>query len=378
MHHSDVLILSSPEDAHFQAIDWALRRIGLRTALLYGNCFPQDESHTLRLDSQGCSYSRVRGAECLDLLDVSVVWNRRSQWPVPSAELPDSDRAAALREAEMFVDGVRSLAALRQRWVNAPDADVAASRKPYQLDVARHLGLKIPRTIMSNDPQRIRRFFEEAPGAVVLKPFHALQWISDRDHYMLFAEKLRFEDIEDPEALRLTSHIFQDYVEKRYELRIFCLGDQILAYKLHSQEQDSTRTDWRVSVDGSLRTEPYLGLPQAISDSIRRYMRHMRLEYGAFDFIVDRDGEYVFLECNVSGQFLFIEEWNPECRLLAEFIRFLTSDMDLTPRQLRALDELRFFDFQQDAQAAADYNGLIAAYGRRFTSRNVHREVNLQ
>jgi len=37
-------------------------------------------------------------------------------------------------------------------------------------------------------------------------------------------------------------------------------------------------------------------------------MNIMGLRYGAFDFIVDKSGDYFFLECNPSGQWLWLEK----------------------------------------------------------------------
>ena len=49
------------------------------------------------------------------------------------------------------------------------------------------------------------------------------------------------------------------------------------------------------------------GLPEEIADKCRRYLQHMGLNFGCFDFIVTPDGEYVFLECNPNGQWLWVE-----------------------------------------------------------------------
>lgn len=370
----DVLILSYPDDVHYQAVDWALRRIGLSTALLFGNCFPQDDVQTLLIDDEGVSYERDGPAgERLDLLSATVVWNRRATWPIVSPDLSPVDQRAAAREAEMFVDGARSIAASTQRWINPPDRELVASRKPYQLDVARRLGFRIPRTLMSNDPERIRRFFEEASADVLMKPFHPMQWKQGEEEYLQFASKLDFADIPDPSDLRFTSQIFQEYVDKSYELRVFWFGGRILAFKLHSQESEQTRTDWRVSTDGSLRPEPY-ALPERVEEAIARYMGHMGLEYGALDFIVDRSGDYVFLECNVAGQFLFLESWNPEIPILADFVRFLTAGLDLPEERRLAIDGLRYADFRRDAEAAAHYRALRDSYSRTSVTRNLHPE----
>ena len=44
------------------------------------------------------------------------------------------------------------------------------------------------------------------------------------------------------------------------------------------------------------------------TESRLRYLKRMHLNFGCFDFIVTPDGEYVFLECNPNGQWLWIEE----------------------------------------------------------------------
>ena len=37
-------------------------------------------------------------------------------------------------------------------------------------------------------------------------------------------------------------------------------------------------------------------------------MKRASLAYGAFDFVVTRDGDVVFLECNPGGQWLWLEK----------------------------------------------------------------------
>ena len=47
--------------------------------------------------------------------------------------------------------------------------------------------------------------------------------------------------------------------------------------------------------------------------------------FGCIDFIVTPEGEYVFLEVNQMGQFLWVELANPEFPLLQAFAEFLVS-----------------------------------------------------
>jgi biotin carboxylase len=62
-----------------------------------------------------------------------------------------------------------------------------------------------------------------------------------------------------------------------------------------------TRTDY-TSVSYELVTPP-----EQVTTGIRRLMDSFSLVYGALDFVITPDGEWVFLEINPTGQYGFIE-----------------------------------------------------------------------
>ena len=45
-----------------------------------------------------------------------------------------------------------------------------------------------------------------------------------------------------------------------------------------------------------------------IARKCREYLAHLGLNFGCFDFIVTPSGDYVFLECNPNGQWLWVED----------------------------------------------------------------------
>jgi hypothetical protein len=54
-------------------------------------------------------------------------------------------------------------------------------------------------------------------------------------------------------------------------------------------------------------------------------MNELRLVFGAFDFICDPDGNWIFLEVNTMGNFLWMEQHNPDIPLLETFVKLLIS-----------------------------------------------------
>lgn len=82
----------------------------------------------------------------------------------------------------------------------------------------------------------------------------------------------------------------------------------------------------------------------------RALMKRLGLVFGCFDFIVTPAGEYVFLEINQMGQFLWIEEANPDFPLLQMFCDFITSgDPDF--RYTAPRRQLSYWDVRDSAVA---------------------------
>ena len=84
------------------------------------------------------------------------------------------------------------------------------------------------------------------------------------------------------------------------------MGERVFAAEIASQSSARTRHDWRhYDVDSTPHTVHQL--PPAIERACITLVRSLGLVYGAIDFVLTPDGEYVFLEINPNGQYLWIE-----------------------------------------------------------------------
>ena len=68
-----------------------------------------------------------------------------------------------------------------------------------------------------------------------------------------------------------------------------------------------------------------IALPDAIARQCRAFVQRLGLVFGCFDLIVTPAGDYVFLEINQMGQFLWVEEENNAFPMLQAFCDFLVS-----------------------------------------------------
>lgn len=305
-----ILIISSPEDVHAQAVMAELDRLGRPHRLLNLAEFPQKLSLTAHLDDRRSDFALTFGDGVRVPLDeVTAVWWRRPQSFGFPADIKDpAHRHFVQSEAGTAFQGMYQ--ASEALWINNVVRDAAAAHKPWQLKLAREVGLAIPETLITNDPEEARAFWRRHPGEVIYKPF--LQT------YHAWRETRRVQQEEETlaEAVRLTPVLFQRYVPAVCDLRVTVVGERLFAAAARGEDYD---LDIRFNVD--VKYQPH-ELPGEIEEKLFTLMRRLGLEYGAVDFRLTPEGEYVFLEVNPAGQFLYIEKatGQPIAKAMAEHL----------------------------------------------------------
>jgi glutathione synthase/RimK-type ligase-like ATP-grasp enzyme len=316
-----VLVPTYPQDIHARSVALALEDRGHEVCLWYGADFPTRQSSSFSLEDGVLLWQVEGNGLSLDTEKFDVVWLRRPIAPVLPDDMHPGDRIIAHRECMAFYRGFMHLVAPDAFWVNPLASQERARAKPVQLVEAVRAGLLVPPTLCSNDPGQIRSFLRKFPGEVVFKGFSPAQWTREDGISFLYTTAVSEEDLPDDDVLRLSPGIFQRRIEKDCELRVTFMGDHAVTAKLLSQEIDASRVDWRAALGGV----PVLPaeLPEPVDRACREVMRRLGIVFGCFDFIVTPQGEHVFLELNEMGQFLWIEEENPEIRVLAPFCELL-------------------------------------------------------
>ncbi|MGH3938106.1 MAG: ATP-grasp ribosomal peptide maturase [Pseudonocardiaceae bacterium] len=231
---------------------------------------------------------------------IKAVYYRRPTGFVFPGDVTGSDLAFAVAEARRGFGGL--LFSLHARWVNHPGRVADAEFKPTQLHVAARCGLMIPRTLLTSDPGQARIFCESADRGVVYKPLSATNIVKGDEVQLVYTSRICSGDLDDVD-LSLTMNLLQDWVPKRYDVRVTVVGRRIFAVAIHADSPEAY-VDWRADYD-SLAYKP-VDVPKCVSSGIWAYMKHFDLSYGAFDFAVTDDCWY-FLECNANGQFGWLE-----------------------------------------------------------------------
>jgi glutathione synthase/RimK-type ligase-like ATP-grasp enzyme len=348
---SSFLIATAANDIHAIIVAQALRQLGHECFRWVTSDYPSAQRCSIsygsgaRLDIEG-----VDGTFTLDLAASDLVfWNRRViREHFVSEELCEADRVIAASQSKAFVQGLLPFLDRSCVCVNKIYAAERAESKPFQLMMAKQAGFKIPESVVSNDPSVIWRFVDRNGLKMLAKPFAPTVWkAGDRD-YVTRSAVVKPGNLPEGTLLQTCPMIFQRYIEKSYEVRITCFGDLPVAVRLNSQQIDAAQVDWRAVSPARLGVDR-IEIPTDVREACGRLLRSLDLTFGCIDMIVTPESDWVFLEVNQMGQFLWVEEINPDVPMLDLFIQLLTGTRRLGESERKY--GLRHRDFMISASA---------------------------
>jgi hypothetical protein len=126
------------------------------------------------------------------------------------------------------------------KWINPIDKGVVAGVKPVQLCWAVQAGFDIPRTSFTNDIKVVTTACDSYP--IVYKTFNG--YLAPKSK-AIFTTRIHKNQISNADEIGITPGIYQEHVEKLFEVRIYFIGDTVFSIKIDSQMIASTRQDWR-------------------------------------------------------------------------------------------------------------------------------------
>lgn len=300
-----VLILSADFDVHASTVSEHLTEFGVAHKYLRFDDFLNACLLRFALTNEDTvCMMRLPDGDDIDLSALSSIWFRRPGAPRSVSLIePWMERLMAM-EATSALGGIfRSLSCLM---VNHPGRDSECLYKIWQLQAAKRVGLAVPATLVTNDPQRARQFYDECERQVVYKFIgenanHAFP----RSHVVTGIPTLCLyeDDLPHLDQVKYGPHLFQQHVKKRFDVRVTAVGKQLFAGRIDSQSGEGA-TDWRM--DYRVPMEKY-DLPEEVAEQCLSLLRLLGLNYGAIDLCVDEENRHIFLECNCAGQYMWME-----------------------------------------------------------------------
>ncbi len=281
-----VLILGGTDDEHTCFMLEHLRERGEDAELLDSRWFPNE----LRLSHDPAADQwtiRLPGGRVLPPGQVkSIYW--RCFNSVLTPDLPDQEQAfLAGNDARSLFESF--LIRYPARWVNGWDGYQLHQTKPAALAVVARLGIDVPATLTSNDPEAVRAF-AAGRSRLIFKP---VQGGAHARH--VTAAHLSDDNLAN---LRYAPVTLQEEVVGT-NIRAFVAGQRVLACEVRADTLDFRDTADPVIVPHPLSAE--------MEERCRRIAGALHLRWTGIDFRLTAEGRYVFLEANPSPMFLGFE-----------------------------------------------------------------------
>lgn len=256
-------------------------------------------------------------------LSFDLVWLRKWSRPNLSRLVDLGERDFIDREVNGFIEGFLTRLDQMTVMTNSFSSFIRANSKSFQLQLAASLNFPIPRTIISNDARKIAEFIKsESPNRCIYKPL-TRSWIeTNRGRMVIPTTLIDIGHLQDIDPVSLSPGIYQRAISKTREVRAIVFGEYCIATEIYP-DSCGDLIDWRIFylAEGA---RP-IRLPKKIEEFCRSMMSSLGIEFAAFDFAIDDEGIWIFLELNEAGNFSQQENLLPELRISECFSVFLES-----------------------------------------------------
>jgi hypothetical protein len=240
------------------------------------------------------------GPKQLDLDTITAVWYRRALHPNPAVGLSQAESVFVAGELRQLAMGI--VLNPNITWINPIDKVSVAEHKLYQLQVARKLGFRVPRTLVSRNLQELQRFVAENKTGTICKPIFHGMFVDANSAYSVYTRRVA-PDSFDTDSLELCPVYLQEEVPRRADVQATFIGGRCFTVDITA---DTPIVDWRdpdVAVTYSASM-----LDKDTETKCKVMLKKLGLIYGAFDFVRTPEGSLVFLEINPTGEWAWLEE----------------------------------------------------------------------
>ncbi|MGE8528331.1 MvdD family ATP-grasp ribosomal peptide maturase [Chryseobacterium rhizosphaerae] len=243
--------------------------------------------------------------------DISAIWYRRA-YNIGKGlrdELEAKFYGAAMGEIRNTIFGF--IESVDVYSLGKPSVYRRLDSKEEQLKVADKIGLKIPETCLTNNPEEARKFILKHQN-VVAKMQTGFAIYEDGVENVVFTNVVSEDRLEELDSLLYCPMQFQKMIEKKKELRVTIVGRDVYAFEVDSQQFEDSKVDWRKDgvnlIDKWVRTE----LPADVEEKLLELLDVYNVDYGAIDIIVSPEDEYFFIEINAAGEFFWLDNLTEE------------------------------------------------------------------
>ncbi len=247
----------------------------------------------LVVEANGVSGTLRLHGEAFELRDITAIYLRLMDDRILPELEGEPDASPARRHARAFHDALyRWIEVADARVVNRSDPQGSNSSKPYQAQLIASYGLRVPETLITNDPAEVLAF-RRAHGSIIYKSMSGVRSI---------VKTLDDDDLARLGDIGWCPVQFQALVPGK-DVRVHVIGHDV-----HATEIISDVTDYRYARQmGGSATLHAIDLPEDLAARCIALTAGLGLVFTGIDLRIGPDGTATCFEVNPSPAYSFYQ-----------------------------------------------------------------------
>lgn len=286
MKPKNVIIIGTKEDYQSVHMHNKLLRFGVKPYIFDTRDLPNSLFFTFDVNSPAGGYIKLPDSDKkIDFDTIVGCYIRAFKGVVYS-----NDKDPLLREV-VYWNNEAALGSmcrvLQCNWVNSLDSVIFHRYKPFQLQIMKKSGIKIPETIITNDPEQVIELCNGSEENYIYKPIRG--WAN--------TEILNKSDMTKERLASLQySPITLQQCVKGQDIRVYVIGDEVFPVGIEANEIDSraTRENKHFKIE----------IPNEIAQMCIKVRELLGFAYTAVDMKRTENGEYFVFEANATPIFV--------------------------------------------------------------------------
>ena len=285
------LILSSMLDFSTDLICYEMRQRGLDYVRINRDCFSNYllkydvTEHKLTILMHETEYT-VTSDELKAVFFRAPVFLRTNKAYSVEQQLYRSQWSSFIRNLTVFS---------RARWLNHPMNTYQAENKVYQLDVAKNVGMRIPKTVITND---VTCLSSNQDSNFVIKALDTPLFYDNGQEMFTYTSVVNKNEVGSISLVQAPV-ILQEYLKNKIDIRVTVVGKKIFPVAI-MQNSRGIDGDWRKRKKDELQFIP-IEIPVSVKEKLLKLMNAMHLSFGGID-LAYVEGMYYFIEVNPTGE----------------------------------------------------------------------------
>ena len=296
-----LIITNKYDQSTCDVIDW-LRYYNKEHIVL----IDETEYSLVKIDMNS-SYTLKINDCILNSNEISSIWFRRGGLhlePIEIIESSDKSISASFchyyNVASEVLDGFIQNSFLRQKSIN--NQKYQSVNKLEALHTAKEHGIKVPKTIVTTKKSVLKDFISKYKNVITKDLTDGIGFRTNDWHIYAYTEILT-PDLYNSLTNDFAPSLFQELIDKKFEIRTFFLLDTFYSMAIFSQSNAQTCVDYRhYDKNRPNRCIPFK-IPNNIENKLKSVLLKLNLNSASIDLIYSKQKEFVFLEINPIGQF---------------------------------------------------------------------------